>query len=184
MRKLIIFAISTVIYFFAGTSVFGQQVAGHSAIISYNENKESTLRNSTIKKVVVRRVLERYGSPLAKETDSFIDYCTEYGLDCYLLPSITGLESYFGRYTYPNSYNPFGWGGGYVMFDNWDTAIGEVAKGLRENYVDRGADTVEKIAPIYAESKTWAVRVNYFKSLFEAEEEKISLLLSKNAVEL
>ncbi len=179
-----IFAISILVYFLSAQTVFGQQVAGHSAIISYNENKDTALKNSTIKKIVVRRILDKYQSPLTDQTESFMDYCTKYDLDCYLLPSITGLESYFGKFTYPNSYNPFGWGGGYIMFENWDSAIGAVAKGLRENYVDKGADTVEKIAPIYAESKTWAVRVNYFKSIFEQEEEKISLLMSENQVQL
>ena len=183
MRKLLIFAISIIVYFLSTETASAQQVAGHSAAISYNKNKESDLKNATIKKVVIRRVLEKYQSPLVDQTDSFVDYCTQYNLDCYLLPSITGLESYFGKFTHPNSHNPFGWGGGYIMFENWDSAIGTVAKGLRENYVDRGADTVDKIAPIYAESKTWAVRVNYFKSIFEQEEEKVSLLLSKNAVE-
>jgi len=179
MKKLMIFAISILVYFLTAKTVFAQPVAGQSAIISYNENKLIDLKNSTIKKIVVRRILDKYQSPMSDQAESFIDYCTEYNLDCYLLPSITGLESYFGHYTYQNSYNPFGWGGGYIVFENWDAAIKEVAEGLRENYFNKGADTVEKIAPIYAESKTWAVRVNYFKSIFEEEEKKLVYFFKK-----
>jgi hypothetical protein len=183
MRKLILFAVLTLSYFFLNTPVWAQQVAGHSAVISYNENTTNTLKDLTIKKIVIRRVLEKFQSPLVSETDSFVNFCHFYQIDCYLLPSITGLESFFGRFTYPNSYNPFGWGGGYIKFENWESGIGTVAKGLKENYYNKGADSVEKIAPIYAESQTWAVRVNYFKSIFQNEEEKVNLLLSKNEVE-
>jgi len=148
--------------------------------MSYNYGND----NSIIKRMAISRVLNKYNSPLVDQIDSFINSCTNYNLDCYLLPSITGLESYFGRYTYPGSHNPFGWGGGYIMFDTWDKAIDTVAKGLRENYVNKGAETIEEIAPIYAESPTWAVRVQFFKTQFEAEEKQLSLLLSGNEVKL
>jgi len=134
--------------------------------------------------MAISQVLTRYNSPLLDQIDSFINSCTNYNLDCYLLPSITGLESSFGQYTYPGSHNPFGWGGGYIMFETWDKAINAVAKGLRENYINKGAETVEEIGPIYAESPTWAVRVQFFKNQFEQEEKQVSLLLGKNSVEL
>lgn len=184
MKKQILITILITIYFLLPKTVIANEIAGHSATITYNFEKDKQLENFNIKKLVIRRVLDKYSSPLLDETDSFINSCINYNLDCYLLPSITGLESSFGRYTYPNSYNPFGWGGGYIMFNSWNIAIDTVARGLRENYFNKGAETVDKIAPIYAESPTWAVRVKYFISQFEEEEEKISLLLSKKEVEL
>ena len=184
MRKLVVIIILTTIYFLLPKTISGQLISGHSATMTYNSKTDASLKNSIIKKIVIRRVLDKYTSPLLDETDSFIKSCNNYNLDCYLLPSITGLESSFGRYIYPNSFNPFGWGGGYIMFDNWSLAINTVAKGLRENYINKGAETIEQIGPIYAESPTWAVRVKYFKNIFEIEEEKVSLLLGKNEVEL
>lgn len=170
------------IYFLFPRTIFGQKISDHSATMTYNSEVDQNLKDTIIKKITIRRVLDKYTSPLLDETNVFIDSCNNYNLDCYLLPSITGLESSFGRYTYPNSYNPFGWGGGYMMFDNWSTAINTVAKGLRENYINKGAVTIDQIGPIYAESPTWAVRVSYFKNIFEREEEKVALLLEKNEV--
>lgn len=184
MKKTVIKIILIIVFLFFPSKVFSQQIAGHSATITYNHIENINLKDSIIKKIVIHRILNQYTSPLSDETDIFIRSCKTYNLDCYLLPAITGLESYFGHYIYPQSYNPFGWGGGYIMFDSWEKAIITVAKGLRENYINKGATTVNQIGAIYAESPTWAVRVNYFKSLFEQEEEKLNLLLSENKVEL
>jgi len=169
---------------FSPSKAFSQQIAGHSATITYNYIGSVNSKDSVIKKIVINRILDRYDSPLSDEADVFVQSCKFYNLDCYLLPAITGLESYFGRYTYPKSYNPFGWGGGYIMFDSWEKSIFTVAKGLREHYIDKGATTLNQIGVIYSESPTWTVRVNYFKSLFEKEEEKLNLLLSENKIEL
>lgn len=184
MRKTVVIAIFVLIYFLLPRTIFGEQISDSSATMSYNYDVNPDLKNSIIKKIVIRRILNKYTSPLLEESDAFIESCNEYNLDCYLLPSITGLESSFGRFTYPNSHNPFGWGGGYIMFDNWSLAIKTVAKGLRENYINKGAETIDQIGPIYAASPTWAVRVKYFKNVFEQEEEKVSLLLSGNQVKL
>jgi len=214
MKKLIGYSLSIIIFLLSANYVCGQQVAGSSARIAYNYKNNKSLDDSipivahfaklyeqkertngyadsnpvayryNIKKLVIKRVLSDYSSPMKDNADDFVKSCIDYNLDCYLLPSITGLESYFGRYTYPGSHNPFGWGGGYIMFNDWQSAINTVGKGLRENYINKGADTIEQIAPIYAQSPTWSARVSYFKKIFENEEEKISLLLSKNEVEL
>ena len=154
------------------------QIASVSNNIVYNVNKIYRT------KIVLRTVLERYNSPLANEVDSFIDACQKYNLDCYLLPSIAGLESTFGQFVYPDSYNPFGWGGGYIKFDNWSQSIDTVAQGLRLNYINRGATSVPAIGRIYSESPTWAIRVQNFINQFRQEEDKLPLFLSENKVEL
>lgn len=165
-----------------------EYTAGSSAAIK----KDKAVANKSIdkttdyylKKVVIRNVLISYNSSLENEVDSFINACQKYNLDCYLLPSITGVESFFGKYLVYNSYNPFGWGGGYIMFKNWDQAIDTVAAGIRNNYINRGADTVEKIGPIYATTFTWAPKVNHFIAQFKKEEEKFLLFFNNNKVEL
>src|SRR3989344_2698631 len=155
-----------------------ENIAGQSAHILYPNKPVVSSVPLMKKRLTIKRMLLKYDSPLAGDVDTFINSCMEYVLDCYLLPSITGLESYFGRYTHPNSYNPFGWGGGYILFDTWGEAIQTVASGLRQNYANRGAVSVEEIGPIYAESKTWAVRVNHFMDLFDKEEQKLDLFLN------
>jgi hypothetical protein len=71
-----------------------------------------------------------------------------------------------------------------MMFESWADGIDTVAKGLRKGYLNKGALTVEEIGPIYSESPTWAVRVNYFIRQFKKEEEKMLLLSTQIPVQL
>jgi hypothetical protein len=128
-----------------------------------------------IKKLAMHRTLERYNSPLINEVDSFLVACMSYGIDCYLLPAISGVESTFGRFYLPGTHNPFGWGGGYMYFDSWQDCFLAVAKGLRENYIDQGLTSVEMIGPVYAPpSSTWSGKVIMFMNIFANEEAKIN----------
>lgn len=126
-------------------------------------------------KRAVERVLEKYQSPMRQSLDSFFRVCDSNELDCYLLPSIAGLESGFGKYVLAGSYNPFGWGGGYIKFSNWNDAISTVGTGLHQNYIGRGAQTVEQIGSMYAESPTWAARVRRYMAEFKAAEDQTAI---------
>ena len=174
-------------FFLSAVSVKAEIIAGGSAPLVYNSFISSIdieqLHQKKLK-IAIETVLKKYNSPMSEESDSFIKACIKYQIDCYLLPSIAGLESTFGKFIWPNSYNPFGWARGYMMFDSWDEGIDTVAKGLRKGYLNKGALTVEDIGPIYSESPTWAVRVNYFINQFEKEEEKMSLLSDQLPVKL
>lgn len=172
------------VYFLTPAQSVAGSVSGDSARLFYNEANSPKTNRFLKKKLAMIKVLEKYNSPLLESVNSFLTVCQSYELDCYLLPSIAGLESSFGKHVLAGSNNPFGWGNGYIMFDNWEHAIGTVGKGLRENYINKGADSVDEIAPIYAESKTWAPRVNHFKTQFEEEERKIDFILSENTVKL
>ena len=57
------------------------------------------------------------------------------------------------------------------MFPTWADAIQTVGKGLRYDYIDRGADTIDAIGAKYAASPTWSVRVERFIREFESMEE-------------
>lgn len=168
-------------------NVQAENIAGKSATltpVATTEARIDTFVERNIQRAVIREVLSKRNSPLADEADAFIDACTTYGIDCYLLPSIAGLESSFGKHLLPDSHNPFGWGGGRIMFDSWSDAFHAVAKGLRNNYIERGAETIEEIGPIYAASPTWAVRVRYFHNEFERVEAEKKLYYAKLAMEL
>jgi len=99
------------------------------------------------------------------------------------LPAISGVESTFAKFIKTGTNNPFGWGRGLIEFDGYDRAILTVGKGLRENYVDKGATTVEQIGNIYCEGNTWSSKVSYFIEQFKKEEKNL-LLLNGNTVEL
>lgn len=184
MKNFATLVICLIFFLLIAFPIKAQNVADQSAKVFKIEAKNLNVQRLAKKRLAINKVLNKYNSPLLSSVDSFLYMCETYQFDCYLLPSITGLESSFGIYTHPGSYNPFGWGGGYIMFSNWDQAINTVGKGLKENYIDKGADTIEEIAPIYAASKTWAPRVKNFMNDFEKEEAKINSILSENVVKL
>lgn len=164
-----------------------QEIAGSSAGVIYTQPLFNQERHSEelykVKKTLFK-VFERYNSPLINEVDTFINVCVKYNIDCYLLPSIAGLESTFGKYIYPNSFNPFGWGGGYIVFNSWKEAIEEVGFKLKKNYIDKGLIEVEMIGNLYSESPSWSLRIKNFIKYFERVENEISLLFFQNEVKL
>lgn len=187
MKNLIALTLSALFLFLSAIPVRAEIMAGASAPLVYNSfistNDIELLRQNKMK-IAIETVLKRYDSPMSEESNSFVKACIKYQMDCYLLPSIAGLESTFGKFIWPDSYNAFGWARGYMMFDSWDEGIDTVAKGLRKGYLNKGALTVDQIGPIYSESPTWAIRVNYFINQFKREEEKMSLLSDQLPVKL
>ncbi len=123
----------------------------------------------------LKNIFSKYSSPLGEYADTFVAQADKYGVDWKLLPAISGLESSFGLYLMPGSYNGYGWGGGYIYFKDWKDGISTINKTLRENYMDKwNAHDVWSIGPIYAESKTWSVRVNSFMNEIEREYNSLS----------
>lgn len=142
--------------------------------VNFNQNIIYIL---SLKKKVIKTVLERYHSPLVSESDSFINVCFKYQIDCYLLPSIAGVESTFGLYVPYHSFNPFGWGNGQIKFFNWENAIETVAREIKLKYIDQGLNNLESIGKVYAPpSKTWVNTVDFFMKEFYNEEFKINKL--------
>ncbi len=175
MRKALLSTILLLMFFSYALPVRAEFVAGNSATIHYTAMADVNFQNTkelALKKKVIKTVLAKYESPLLESVDSFISACREFDLDCYLLPSISGVESTFGKFLIPSTYNPFGWGRGIMPFESFDKAIYTVGKGLRENYINKGAESVEEIGSIYCEGNTWAGKVNFFMKEFRTEEEK------------
>lgn len=140
----------------------------------YGEAKEAAssaalvMQKKDVRLERLKRFLTSYNSPLTKYSQDFVQIADKYNLDWKLIPAITGVESTFGKFIPYNSYNAYGWLNGAYYFSSWEESIQIVGKSLRENYLNRGADTVEKIASIYAPpSKTWAWKVRYFMEKLE-----------------
>ncbi len=107
--------------------------------------------------------LAKHNSPMTDNAQDFVDAAEQYNLDWRLIPSIAGVESTFGKRVLQGSYNPFGWGGGYIKFESWREAIYTVSKGVSEKYVQDGLDTPYKMQKRYAPpSHTWGGKVDYF----------------------
>jgi hypothetical protein len=115
----------------------------------------------------LEKFFDRYNSPLGDHADTFVDVADMYDMDFKLLPAISCMESSCGKQLIPGSYNPFGWGiygNNAIWFEDYDEAISVVGKGLNDNYLSRGLDTVEEIAPVYTPPRYvhWRNGVNFF----------------------
>lgn len=104
------------------------------------------------RKEKLTKFLQKRNSPLVNNVDTFIETADKYGLDYRFLPAVACLESSCGLRLIPNSHNPFGWGvygNNHIAFESYDVAIQKVGEGIHKGYILKGADTIEKIAPIY-----------------------------------
>lgn len=116
--------------------------------------------------------LRAFDSPLASEAEHFVSEADRVGIDWKFVAAISGVESTFGKHIPSGSYNAWGWGiptgaQSGLAFSSWKEAITTVSEGLRFNYLDRGAQTVEQIGRIYAASPRWAGNVRFFLEKIE-----------------
>lgn len=122
-----------------------------------------TKAKSDYREEILRNYLEGYNSPLSDYSGVFISFADKYRLDWRLIPAITGVESTFGKRIPIGSYNAYGWANGSYFFESWNESIEIISKTLRNNYIDRGAVSINDIAKIYAPpSETWARNVKFF----------------------
>ena len=121
----------------------------------------------------LRAYLKTHNSPLADEAAAFVREADRNDLNWKLVAAIAGTESTFGKHIPPGSYNAWGWGiptgaQSGIGFRNWNHGIATVSEGLRKNYVNRGAQTIEQMGRIYAASPRWAGNVRFFIAKIDA----------------
>jgi hypothetical protein len=165
MKKLLIilFLISLMVLTNAGPS-YGQNLDTPSAQLKINEPQADN------RPQILEEYLSNFNSPLVDYAEEFIKAADAYDLDWRLLPAITGVESTYGKFIPQGSYNAYGWNNGAFYFQSWEDSIWTVNKALKEKYVDRGADTVEKIGRIYAPpSPFWAGKVKGIIAKIDSE---------------
>lgn len=141
-----------------------------SAVLAVTEKPVET---EDLRVKALEQVFGKYNSPLKPYAKAYVTTADKYGVDWKLLPAISGLESSFGQAQMPGSYNSYGWGRGYIYFNSVESGIDTVLSGLKQNYINRGALTVEAIGPIYSESPTWAVRVKRFMNEIDIAYKKL-----------
>lgn len=116
--------------------------------------------------------LEKYNSPLLAYTDYLIAASERYNLDFRLLVAIAQQESNLCKKAPEDSHNCWGWGihsKGTLRFASYPEAIEVVAKGLREEYLDKGYQTPEEIMKKYTplSNGSWAAGVHQFLAEME-----------------
>ena len=119
---------------------------------------------------IIENFFRGYNSPLAPFSEKFIEVAEKYNLDYRLLPSIAMQESNGGKKVIADSNNPFGYGiyGGSVLrFKTWEDSIERVARGLKEDYINKGLTSPEEIMakytpPSIALGGPWAKGVTIF----------------------
>ncbi len=154
---------------FGQQHVFAQaeKQAGASATATSSVSELSQDRRIQI----LRVYLQTYNSPLAPYADVFVKEADKNNIDWKLLVSISGVESTFGQQIPYDCNNAWGWGiygNNRTCFTSWDEAIKTISQGLRENYINKGAQDVYQIGKLYAASPTWAVRVDGFMHQIDA----------------
>lgn len=99
-------------------------------------------------RIVVVRQLDHglKGFPLSGFGKSFEKWGYRYNVNPYMVASIAGKESTFGRNLC--GHNPFGWKP-FCQFSSFDEAIQTVTKGLRTNYINKGRTSLSSIGSIY-----------------------------------
>lgn len=122
---------------------------------------------------ILKRTLEYYRSPLLPYAEHFILEADRFELDWRLVAAISGVESTFGKHIPPGSYNAWGWGiptgaQSGIAFSDWKKGISTVSSGLRKDYYNRGARTIDDVGRIYAASKAWPSSVKFFLAKIDA----------------
>jgi len=148
-----------------------------SSTISDRNNSEilskELVRAEQVKKVrALEKFFDGYKSPLKEHSEKFVIVAEQHGMDYRLLPAISCMESSCGKQLIEGSYNPFGWGiygNNAIYFENYDEAIETVGNGIKKNYLDKGFDTPQKIAPIYTppNHRNWLSGVTFFMEKIE-----------------
>ena len=116
---------------------------------------------------IVRQYLNKYNSPMEPLANHLVQIADKYNLDFRLLVAIAQQESNLCKIIPPETYNCWGWGihsAGTLGFNSYEEGIETVAKGLRENYLDKGYTTPDEIMKKYTPSSngSWAFGVNQF----------------------
>ena len=120
----------------------------------------------------LKQFFRKYNSPLYDYADYMVQTSDRYQFDYRLLPAIAMQESGLCQNIPSNSFNCWGWGiyGNTVTrFSSYDEAISAVAKGVREQYIDKGLLTASAIMEKYNPSSngSWAQAVNGFMRALE-----------------
>lgn len=130
---------------------------------------KSSVDSADARPQIVKRYLDRYSSPLSPHAEFLVKTADKHSLDFRLVTAIAQQESNLCKIIPPGSYNCWGWGihsRGSLGFESFEEGIETVSNGLRQEYLNKGYNTVEEIMSKYTPSSngSWAFGVNQFMS--------------------
>lgn len=125
------------------------------------------IKTGDARPVILAQYLEKHQSPMADYSNLIFEASEKYGLDYRLMVAIAQCESNLCKKSPPGSFNCWGFENGATKFLSWEQAFEQVAKTLKERYIDKGLVTPEQIMPKYAPPSVakggpWARCVNQF----------------------
>lgn len=149
---------------------FGVQV--YAALPEEQRAVSSMTTGADARGEIVRQYLEKYNSPLEPFSQLIVAISDENALDFRLLVAIAQQESNLCKKIPEGTHNCWGWGihsRGTLGFEDYPTALSTVAKGLKEEYLDKGYGTPEEIMGKYTpmSAGSWATGVNQFLAEME-----------------
>ncbi len=175
--------------------IFDSYMVSKTPNLSYLNNNQVLENNSNfitepeeeVKEIVYDGMtLDELGNKLEKNLKStlkgyghtFAEYAIKYEVDPYLSLAIVLHETgcYSGKCSsLARKCNNIGGmkgspgcgGGAYKKFKTLDAGIEAFFKNLSKNYYQKGLTTPEKIGKKYAQSTTWASRINYYIKLIK-----------------
>lgn len=117
--------------------------------------------------IIIEKYLQKHQSPLYPYAGQILAASERYGVDYRLIVAIAQCESNLCKKAPVGSFNCWGFENGETHFLSWEQAFNQVAKTLRERYLDQGLTTPEQIMPKYAPPSVakggpWAKCVNQF----------------------
>jgi hypothetical protein len=120
--------------------------------------------------VIIEKYLEKHHSPMPPEP--LLEAADRHNVDPWLIIAIAQCESNLCTKYPEGSYNCWGFENGATRFLSWEQAYDQVAKTLRERYLNLGLETPEEIMPKYAPPSVekggpWAKCVRQFMEELE-----------------
>lgn len=152
------------------------------AIIALAIFPQPTLAND-LRTAKVARFLATQNSPLVFAAPIFVQEADKHEFDYRLLVAISGVESTFGKHYIPGTYNVWGWGVGQIPFTSFEDGIAKISSDLKNKYMNKGANDIDKIARIYCPPthESWAAKVKFFMEKIEATDVSDLLVYSDQA---
>lgn len=144
----------------------------YAALPKSIDHISAAIKTNDARPEILCQYLEKYQSPMASYCQELFNAGEKYGLDYRLLTAIAMCESNLCKKSPEGSFNCWGFENGETRFLSWEQAFNQVAKTLKEGYLDQGLETPEEIMPKYAPPSVekggpWAKCVNQFLAELE-----------------
>lgn len=156
----------------ASPSVLRSGIKVYASLPSTFSTIDGVVTSADARVEIVRQFFESYNSPLSVLAPLIVEKADEFNLDFRLVPAIAMQESSGCKFIPAGTYNCLGWGihsAGTLGFTSYEESIDLVSKGLKEEYLDKGYETIEEIMSKYTPLSpgSWAEGVRSFMGEME-----------------